>query len=143
MTGDLYINGKDAWTTWGVNMDDGFLDAIDAPLEMKEYIEDESRLEHGKRITTTNAKVASRDITLGFTITGTSESDYRAKKKAFLTELQAGRFTIKIPDLNSDVYKMVYTGKSISYGLTINRAFGHFSMKVTEPNPTDRTEDND
>ena len=29
MTGELYINEKDAWTTWGVNMGEGFLDAID------------------------------------------------------------------------------------------------------------------
>ena len=25
MTGDLFINGKDAWSTWGVRMGDGFL----------------------------------------------------------------------------------------------------------------------
>ena len=68
MTGELYINGKDAWVTWGVNMGDGFLDALDAPLQMKDYIEDESRLEHGKRMITANAKVDSREITLGFTI---------------------------------------------------------------------------
>ena len=64
MTGELLINGKDAWTQWGVNMGDGFIDALDAPLPMKDYIENESRLEHGKRIITTDAKVDSRDITL-------------------------------------------------------------------------------
>ena len=70
MTGDLFINGKDAWSTWGVRMGDGFLDAIDGFNQMKDYIEDESRLEHGKRIITENAKVASREITLQFTIEG-------------------------------------------------------------------------
>ena len=50
MKGELYINGNDAWTTWGVNMGDGFLDAIDAPLPMKDYIENSSRTEHGKRV---------------------------------------------------------------------------------------------
>ena len=39
-------------------MGDGFLDAIDGFNQMKDYIEDESRLEHGKRIITENAKVA-------------------------------------------------------------------------------------
>ena len=140
MTGELYINGKDAWTTWGVNMDEGFIDALDAPLPMKDYIEDESRLEHGKRVITDNARVDSRDITLGFTITGTSESDYRTKKSAFQTELQKGSFTVRIPALGTQVYKMLYTGKSISYGLSLNRRFGHFTMKATEPNPTDRSE---
>lgn len=140
MTGELYINGKDAWTTWGVNMGEGFLDSLDAPLQMKDYIENESRLEHGKRMITANAKVDSREITLGFTIMGTSTNDYRSKKKAFLDELQKGAFTIKVPELGEDVvYKMVYTGKSISYGVNIARTFGHFTMKAVEPNPADRT----
>lgn len=138
MTGELFINNKDAWETWGVNMDDGFLDALDAPLQMKDYIENESRLEHGKRMITSSPKVASRDITLGFTITGTNETDYRTKKKAFETELQKGTFTLNVPKLGTDVFNLVYTGKSVSYGLSLNRCFGHFSTKVTEPNPMDR-----
>lgn len=139
MTGDLYINGKDAWTTWGVSMGEGFLDALDAPLQMKDYIENESRLENGKHIDTSNAKVASREITLQFTITGNSENDYRIKKKSFQAELQAGKFTVKVPVLGDEVFKLVYTGKSISYGLSLSRRFGRFSTKVTEPDPTDRT----
>lgn len=138
MTGELFINDKDAWAEWGVNMGNGFLDAIDAPLPMKAFVENTSRLEHGKRIMTQNAKVDSRDITLSFTITGTSDSDYRMKKKAFETELRKGTFTIRIPKLGSETYKMLYTGKSVSYGLSLNRCFGHFSTKVTEPNPMDR-----
>lgn len=35
MTGDLFINGMDAWVMWGVSMGDGFLDAIDGFNEMK------------------------------------------------------------------------------------------------------------
>ena len=138
MTGELFINGKDAWNTWGVNMGEGFLDAIDAPLQMKSYIQDESRLEDGVRIDISNPKVASRDVTLGFTIMGSSESDYRSKKAAFQAELQKGAFTVKVPALSSDTFKMVYTGKSISYGLSKRRDFGHFTMKCTEPNPKDR-----
>lgn len=87
MTGDLFINRKDAWSTWGVRMGDGFLDAIDGFNQMKDYIEDESRLEHGKRMITDNAKVASREITLQFTIEGNSEGDYRTKKKSFQSGL--------------------------------------------------------
>lgn len=135
MTGELYINGKDAWVTWGVNMGDGFLDALDAPLQMKEYIENESRLEHGKRMITANAKVDSREITLGFTIMGTSESDYRTKRKAFQQELQKGAVDIRVPALGSEVYHLVYTGKSASYALSLSRRFGRLSAKFTEPNP--------
>ena len=138
MTGQLFINNKDAFTTWGVRMGSGFLDALDGFLPMKDYIENDSRLEHGKRMITTNAKVASRDITLEFTIEGNSETDYRTKKRAFQQELQAGAFTIKVPVLGTDVYHLVYTGKSASYGLSISRRFGKISAKFTEPNPMDR-----
>ena len=134
MTGDLIINGKDAFSTWGVRMGDGFLDAIDGFNQMKDYIENESR------IITDNARVDSREITLQFTIEGDSESDYRTKKKAFQTELEKGAVNIKIPALGSEVYKLVYLGKSISYGLSLDRCFGKVSSKFEEPNPTERSE---
>ena len=140
MTGDLIINSKDAWTTWGVRMGDGFLDAIDGFNEMKDYIENESRLEHGKRVITDNAKVDSREITLQFTIEGGSESDYRTKKKAFQTELEKGVVSIKVPALGNEVYKLVYLGKNVSYGLSLDRCFGKVSSKFCEPNPADRSE---
>lgn len=140
MTGDLLINGKDALETWGARMGDSFLDAIDGFNEMKDYIENESRLEHGKRVITDNAKVDSREITLQFTIEGSSESDYRSKKKAFQTELEKGAVNIKVPVLGNEVYKLVYLGKSISYGLSPDRCFGKVSSKFEEPNPMDRSE---
>ena len=58
--------GQHGVYVWG----EGFLDSIDAPVPMKDYIENESRLEHGKRIITENAKVDSRNFTLEFTIMG-------------------------------------------------------------------------
>jgi hypothetical protein len=140
MTGDLFINGKDAWSTWGIRMGDSFLDSIDGFNEMKDYIENESRLEHGKRVITDNAKVDSREITLQFTIEGSSESDYRSKKKAFQTELEKGAVNIKVPVLGNEVYKLIYLGKSVSYGLSLDRCFGKISSKFEEPNPMDRTE---
>lgn len=135
---DLLINNKDAYVTWGVRMGNGFLDVIDGFLPMKEYIENESRLEHGKRVIATNAKVDSREITLQFTIKGDSESDYRLKKKAFETELYKGNVKIVVPKLGDDIYHLMYLGKSVSYGLSINRCFGRVSMKFSEPNPMNR-----
>lgn len=140
MNEDLIINGKDAWTTWGVRMGEDFLNVIDSFNEMKDYIENESRLEHGKRVITVNTKVASREVTLQFTIEGSSESDYQTKKKSFQKELEKGSVNIKVPALGTDVYKLVYLGKSISYGLSRDRCFGKVSSKFCEPNPMDRNE---
>lgn len=140
MTADLIINGKDALETWGVRMGDGFIDTIDGFNEMKDYIEDESRMDHGKRMITDNARVASREIALTFTIEGDTESDFRTKKRAFQEEMEKGAVSVKVPALGDEVYKLVYLGKSISYGLSSDRCFCKVSSKFCEPNPMDRDE---
>lgn len=78
---ELLINGENAYTTWGVRMGEGFLDVIGASAPMKDFIENKSRLEHGKRVIINNPKVDEREITLSFTIEGNSQSDYQSKKK--------------------------------------------------------------
>lgn len=78
---ELLINDENAYTTWGVRMGEGVLDAIGASAPMKDFIENKSRLEHGKRVIINNPKVDEREITLSFTIEGNSQSDYQAKKK--------------------------------------------------------------
>ena len=77
---ELLINGENAYTTWGVRMGEGVLDAIGASAPMKDFIENKSRLEHGKRVIINNPKVDEREITLSFTIESNSQSDYQAKK---------------------------------------------------------------
>lgn len=138
MTGDLIINGKDAYDTWGVNMGDNFLDALGASAPMKEYIQNESRLEHGKRVTTSNAKIDSRELTLCFTITGDSQPDFQLQKKSFYDELYKGSMVIKIPKVNDEVFYLNYLGKSVAYAQSIDRAFCKVSSKFEEPNPTKR-----
>ncbi len=135
---DLIINNKNAFTEWGVRMDDGFLDAIGAPVPMKEFIENKSRLEHGKQVITTNPKLDERDVTLSFTIKGISQADYQAKKAAFQSELYKGALTIQVPANSNEVYHLIYTGKSISYGQSLDRTFGKFTVKFNEPNPANR-----
>ena len=135
---ELIINGKNALQTWGVRMGDGFIDALNAPLTMKEYIENESRLEHGKRMIVNRPRIASREVTLSFTIEGNSISDYMAKKKMFESELYNGTFNVNIPNVSEDVFKLVYMGRASSYGQSKDRAFGKFSVKFVEPNPADR-----
>lgn len=138
MVGDLFINDKDAWTVWGVNMGEGFLDALDAFVPLKDYIENDSRLEHGKRVIISNPKLASRELTLRFTITGGSQSDYRRRREYFEAELCKGVVEVRVPALGEQVYKLVYLGKNVSYGMNVQRTFSTVSAKFEEPNPADR-----
>lgn len=136
---ELLINNKNAYTTWGVRMGDKFLDTIGASSPMKEFIENKSRLEHGKRVIVNNPKLDERDITLSFTIEGNSQSDYQAKKKAFFDELYKGTVDIQVPANSSEIYHLIYLGKSITYAQSLDRTFGKISMKFNEPNPDNRT----
>lgn len=136
---ELLINNKNAYTTWGVRMGDKFLDTIGASSPMKEFIENKSRLEHGKRVIVNNPKLDERDITLSFTIEGNSQSDYQAKKKAFFDELYKGTVDIQVPANSSEIYHLIYLGKSITYAQSLDRTFGKISIKFNEPNPANRT----
>lgn len=139
MKNELIINNKDAYATWGVRMGDNFLDVLGASSPMKEFIENKSRLEHGKRVIINDPKIDEREITLSFTIEGSSQSDYQSKKKAFFDELYKGMVDIQVPANSSEVYYLIYTGKSVTYAQSIDRTFGKVSMKFSEPNPVNRT----
>ena len=135
---ELLINGENAYTTWGVRMGEGFLDVIGASAPMKDFIENKSRLEHGKRVIN-NPKVDEREITLSFTIEGNSQSDYQAKKKAFFDELYKGVVDIQVPANSNEIYHLIYLGKSVAYAQSLNRTFGKISAKFNEPNPANRS----
>lgn len=138
MTGDLFINGKDAFDKWGVNMGDNFLNVLLTPPPVKEYIENKSRTEDGKKVLFDNKKNDERDMTLTFTIQGDNQSDYLSKYKAFMAEMYSGMVSIKVPVLGSDVYH-VYYKNAASYAMSLDRTFSKISMKVCEPNPAERT----
>lgn len=135
---DLLINGRDAFLAWGVRMGDKFLDVLGASVPMKELIENKSRLEHGKRVITTNPRLDSREITLAFTIEGETPSDYADKKRRFYEELYKVKITIQVPENGDEVYHLNYLGKSANYGQSIDRTFGKLSVKFEEINPAIR-----
>ena len=136
---ELLINGENAYTTWGVRMGDGFLDVLGASSPMKEFIENKSRLEHGKRVIINDPKIDEREITLSFTIEGNSQSDYQAKKKAFFEELYKGVVDIQVPANSNEIYHLIYLGKSVAYAQSLDQTFGKISAKFNEPNPANRT----
>ena len=100
MLGDLYINGNDAWGTYRVAMGEGFIQTLLTPAGNKDFIENESRLENGKRVVFNNPKVASRDLTLTFNIHGDTQEEYMLNYKAFVAVLQQGKVVLRVPDID-------------------------------------------
>lgn len=136
MLGDLYINSQDAWATWKVAMGNGFIENLLVPAGLKEFIENESRLENGKRVITTNPKVSSRDVTLTFNIHGDTTTEYLSNYSAFVAILQAGTVKIRVPAINM-TFNLIYK-KSSSFNIGRARMDSSLAVKFEEPDPTNR-----
>ena len=139
MRENIKINGNYGYATYGVVMGAGFIDALEAPLPLKEYVENDSRLKNGAQVIV-NKKIAKRTVTLSFNIHGGTVRDYQANKRAFEAVLYEGHVTFQIVG-KDEVYRMIYTGKSVSYRHSYNGKFGIVTMQFVEPDPTNRGEE--
>lgn len=136
MKGELYINEKDAWVHWGVNMGDGFLEALLTPSPMKEYIENKSRLTDGKQMLYRNPRVDERDVQLTVTLEGDTQQQYLERYENFMRDISQGEIRLRLPVLGR-TFKLYYKNaptKMGNYGLK----FGKFDLGFCEPDPTDR-----
>jgi len=132
-----FQNGYDYYH---VRMGKGFIDALESGIPLKEPIENDSRLEHGVRMLVSTKK-AKRNVTLVFNIFGRTEEEYMTHKRTFEGKLLEGLVDIKVNNSNhTEVYHLVYTGKSVSYRHSYNGRFGIFACQFVEPNPDNRSE---
>lgn len=135
MTGDLYINGSDAWSGFRICMGDGFLDEIGKLAPAKSYIENKSRLENGKRVLFNNVLLDSRELTLKFVIIADTQAIFQIRKKMFENILKGGLVTINVPAENTGDIKLKYINCA-SYARKNNSCI--ISVKFEEFNPANR-----
>ena len=138
MKGELFINGKDAYSEWGISMDTASLSALMTPAGNKDLPENKSRLEHGKRVVSDSSimKIDERQLTLTINLTAKNESEFFSRYSSFCKELATGKLNIRTKYQPEVVYKTIY--KSCSQFTQFMRGIAHFSLKLDEPNPTDR-----
>lgn len=137
MTGELFINGKDAYTEYGMSLEDGAISALLTPPSLKEFVENESRIENGKKIIVGYPVYDARDVSLAFHIVAPTKEAFFAKYQALCAVLQKGIVKIKTKYQADTVYKFVYNSctqfSQYSFGIA------KFTLKLTEANPADRT----
>ena len=138
MIGELFINGKDAYLEWGVNMGNKFLDALGEKAGKKEYITNDNKLKDGIEYCVAIPKTNERQLILTFTITGSSPSDFTAKKDAFFDELDKGDVSVKVPADSAKVYHLKFKDSTGSYAQNLKRTFCKVGIKFIEPNPKNR-----
>ena len=139
---------KDAYSIFGVMMGEGFLDALQASSPLKPFVTNKSRLIDGERVVITNPRKDSRSLTLGFTINGTSQSDFKTKKAAFYNYLYTGEVRLRFAPPSSgqadirpteEEFRFIYNGDSVAYGEDLTHTSCKVSIKFKEPNPANRS----
>lgn len=139
MQNELFINGRDAWDWWGISMDSTALTALMTPAPMKDFISNESRLEHGISVTNINPKKAQRELTLAFNLIANSMEDFLQKYNDFCNNVLAQSLLVINTKYQPGVfYKCYYI--SCSQFAEYNMTMGKFILKLVEPNPDDRND---
>lgn len=136
MKGELTINGKDAYATYGISFSEQSIANLMMPPPLKDYVSNTNAGINGKQVLGT-PKVAERDVIIEMSITAASRDDLLTKLTAFIEVLKGGSLKIKTK-YNSDVYKMLYISCS-QLSTFLNRT-AVFTLRLNEPNPNDRSE---
>lgn len=134
MIGDLYINDKDAWLTWGVFLEDNSESKLLLPANPKAYASNNLRNQAGKQVFVSNPQPDERDVLLVFCISAKSKADYLTKYNAFLAEIYNGWINFKVTSLKTTYRFTVSSFQDLSY---FDR-LGKLSVRFNEPNPKDR-----
>lgn len=137
MIGDLKINNIDAFERYGINIEDGAISTLMTPAPMKGFIENKSRLRHGKVVLTKYPRYDEREITLPFHLIAKTKEDFFQKYHLFCEEvLSKGRIELITKYEPNVVYRLDYL--SCTQFRQFIREMAVFSLKVSEPDPTNR-----
>lgn len=123
---------------FGVTLTRGWREALLTPTPVKDYVSNDSRIEHGVNMIATPecTKLNKRNVDIPLFLEGHSTEDYLEKLESFFEKIAySGEFCMKVPCLKR-VFKFVYSqcSKFGDYGLKK----GNFTLKLVEPNPKDR-----
>lgn len=138
MLGELYINDKDAWSTWKARLVDDSLDNLESSASMKSYVTNNARSQDGAQIFISNPRIDMRSVILTFAITCESRLDYLSRKRDLEMELRKGLTLFKVVPL-SLIFKLHLDENSTMTLLSgTGLRDGKFTIRFTEKNPKDR-----
>lgn len=144
MKGELFINGQDAYTTWGLSLDETALSTLMTPSPLKALVRNKSQVEDGVEVlgvdsasqATFRPRIDSREITLVINITGDGKDGFLGNYSRFCDVLARGVLNISTIYQPNVVYKMIY--QSCQQFSQFQMGIGKFTLRLEEPNPTDR-----
>lgn len=136
--GQLYINNKDAYTTWGISLSTDGLSALMTPTGIKTMVSDDCRLKNGTDYIVDNIRVTERSITLPLVMSAPTEKAFFNQHSLFCQELKKVQLNIKTAFQDGVVYRCLY--QSCTQYAQYMRGIAKLSLKLVEPNPINRDE---
>lgn len=137
LKGQLYINGMDAYTTWGIFLEETALSALMTPAPNKEFISNKYRSKDGKTVVKHNPRLDERDITITFNMTAKDADTFMANYAKFCEEVLAnGELVIRTRFQPNVWYRCIYL--SCNQFSQFIQEMAKFSLKLNEPDPSDR-----
>jgi len=127
--GQLFINNKDAWLTWGAFLVSDSLDNLLLPPSPKAYTENDFRSQDGNQVFIVNSKKAARDVQVEFCLSATTPTAYLTAYKSFVNELSNGMVTMRIPLIGTEFRLTVSSYLSLGY----YGRFGKLAIRFNEP----------
>lgn len=134
--GELFINGKDAYDSFGLSLTDGALSALMTPPPIKELIESTYRKRPGKVVIPKDVVLDSRDLNLEMHITAPNRTSFLSRYNSFCNELKGGVLVINTSFQPGVYYRMIYVSCT-QFSQFIGQ-LAKFSLKLNEPDPTNR-----
>lgn len=137
LTGEVFINGLDAFENWGISFTDKSLSTLMEPEPLKNPVENKSTTRDGKQIRKeAQPKVDERDLTLAVQLYASNRTELFSRLKAFKTELKKRRIVIRTKYEPGVYYRCDY--QSCTQYTSFHRGLATFSLKLNEPNPNNR-----
>lgn len=137
MRGQLYINGSDAYDTWGVCLEQGAYGTLLGGEKMKPYTQNESRRLDGVEVDIRRPRVEARSLVLTFCFVGENVlSDF----DRFFATLRGGRVVgdaifplrVRVPELGRS-YELIYEARTSV--MQLGMGIAKVGVKFKEPKP--------
>ena len=145
MQNELFIrlpnedNWRDAFLSYGVVMEETSLSNLMTPAPAKEFVENMSDLQDGKRVSRdiNDARKDERNVTFIIHLIANDAEDMMLKYGLFCSEiLDKGFFDIKTKYQSDVIYRMTFL--ACTQFTEYLGGYAKFSLSLNEPDPTNR-----
>lgn len=137
--GQLYINDLDAYTEYGISLNEAGLSTLITFPERKDFVKNEVRTEHGTRYNlTTPPCIKEREVTLFFHLyaNNSAQFDERMNKlKELFTE--TAEIKLRTSYETNVCYRLLYV--SCTQLTQLRKEYALIGIKFVEPNPNNRS----